>query len=322
MTDLPGAASARDESAFARSVRAGLSKEGQKELSSEFFYDDVGSALFDAITVLPEYGLTRADTRILRQHAGEIVREAGYPGVVAELGSGSGAKTRWILEALDGREPVSYYPIDVSCAALTRCIRELAEFGSIVPLQASYLDGLRQAVARRPREQKLLLLFLGSTIGNFDRHAIGPFLRDVREALRPGDSLLLGADLLKPVPQMLVAYDDAAGVTSAFNLNLLARINRELAGDFDLRYFDHQSRFDSCSRRIEMHLRSRRRQRVRIPGADIACEFKTGETIWTESCHKFHAAEVAEWARPAGFTCAAQWIDAEWPFAESLFIAE
>src|SRR5690348_158831 len=130
MTDLPGAAAARDESEFARAVRAGLTKEGQKELPSRYFYDDVGSALFDVITVLPEYGLSRADARILRRHAAEIIERAGGPLAIAELGSGSGSKTRWILEALALREPVTYTPIDVSCKALEGCVRELAEFGS------------------------------------------------------------------------------------------------------------------------------------------------------------------------------------------------
>src|SRR5215831_16241862 len=208
MIRLPGAAAARDESEFARAVAAGLGKDGQKELPSRYFYDDIGSALFDVITLLPEYGLTRADARILHRHAQEMVERAGEPLAIAELGSGSGAKTRWILEALAAREPVLYYPIDVSCMALERCQQELAEFGSILPLQASYLDGLREVVAHRVDGQKLLLLFLGSTIGNFERPAILPFLREVRETLRRGDSLLLGADLLKPVSQMLRAYDD------------------------------------------------------------------------------------------------------------------
>jgi L-histidine Nalpha-methyltransferase len=315
-----GAAAAREESPFARAVRRGLSKE-RKELPSEFFYDDIGSALFEAITLLPEYGLTRADARILQRHAAEIVERAGSPLAIAELGSGSGVKTRWVLEALAAREPVVYYPIDVSCAALARCARELAEFGDIMPLESSFLDGLREAVARRGRKRKLLLLFLGSTIGNFKRSSIPGFLRDVREVLRPGDSLLLGADLEKPLPQMLRAYDDPAGVTAAFNLNLLARINRELGGDFDLKRFAHLARYNPRQRRIEMHLRSRRRQRVTIRDAGFTCEFAAGETIWTEACHKFRAEEIAAWAPPAEFRCHAQFADAEWGFVESLFIA-
>jgi len=321
MTDLPAAARARDESDFAGAVRAGLSKH-PKELPSRYFYDEIGSALFDAITALPEYGLTRADARVLRHHAREIVACAGEPLTVAELGSGSGAKTRWVLQAVAEREPVTYYPIDVSCKALDGCVRELDEFGTIVPLHASYLDGLREVVSRRRGRQRLLVLFLGSTIGNFDRPAIVPFLREVRETLRRGDSLLLGTDLLKPIHTMVRAYADPTGVTSAFNLNLLGRINRELGGDFDLRHFAHVARYNPRERRIEMHLKSTRRQKVTIRGSDFTCEFATGETIWTEACHKFRAEEIAEFAEAAGFICDAQWIDEEWPFAESLLLAE
>jgi dimethylhistidine N-methyltransferase len=322
MTNFPVAAARRDESEFARAVRAGLQREGQKELPSRYFYDAVGSALFEAITLLPEYGLTRADARILRRHAAEIVELAGAPLAIAELGSGSGVKTRWILQALARRQPVTYYPIDVSCAALAQCARELSEFGRVVPLEASYLDGLREAGSRRRSGQKLLLLFLGSTIGNFEKHAITPFLEQVRELLRPGDSLLLGADLEKPVPRMLTAYDDPVGVTAAFNLNLLARINRELAGNFDLRYFAHEVRYNQREHSIEMHICSTQRQRVAIPGAGFECDFTVGETIWTEACHKFRVEEVAGWARSARFICDAQWTDTEWPFVESLFVAE
>ncbi len=321
MDHVSGAAT-RDSSAFARAVRSGLGKEGQKELPSRYFYDAVGSALFEAITGLAEYGLTRADARILREHAAEIVERAGPPLVVAELGSGSGVKTRWILEALAPRQPVVYYPIDVSCAALTVCARELADFGTIHPIEASYLDGLSEVIALRPRHERLLLLFLGSTIGNFDAPVVLPWLRDVRAILQPGDSILIGTDLEKPLPQMLAAYDDPTGVTAAFNLNLLARINRELGADFHLRHFRHHIIYDHRDRRIEMHLRSTRRQTVTIPDAAFTCEFQPGETIWTEACHKFQLAEVAGWARSAGFVCAAQWTDAEWPFAESLFLAE
>jgi uncharacterized SAM-dependent methyltransferase len=144
----------------------------------------------------------------------------------------------------------------------------------------------------------------------------------VRELLRPGDSLLLGADLEKPVPRMLTAYDDPVGVTAAFNLNLLARINRELAGNFDLRYFAHEVRYNQREHSIEMHICSTRRQSVAIPGAGFECDFTAGETIWTEACHKFRVEEVAGWARSARFICDAQWTDTEWPFVESLFVAE
>ena len=320
MTDLPGAAAARDESEFARAVRTGLGKDGQKELPSRYFYDDVGSALFDVITLLPEYGLTRADARILRRHAREIVDRAGGPLAIAELGSGSGAKTRWILEALAEREPVVYYPIDVSCMALSRCQQELAEFGTIVPLQASYLEGLGEVVSRRVRGQKLLLLFLGSTIGNFDPDAAIEFVTSVRETLAPGDALLLGTDLVKPTAQLLDAYDDPTGVTAAFNLNLLGRINRELDGDFDLRQFAHVIRYHEEAQRIEMHLRSRVYQIVSVRKADLIVDFAPGETICTEACHKFYLEQVDTMADAAGFNLEQQWVDEEWGFAENLLV--
>lgn len=306
---------------FARDVREGLSRPGQKQLPCKYFYDEVGSALFEAITVLPEYGLTRADTRLIRRLAPELRGCLRAPAAVAELGSGSGSKTRWILESLANSEPVSYYPIDLSASALTHCARELAAFGMVHPIEESYLDGLRQAVCKRRKGQALLVLFLGSTIGNFERAAAQDFLRDIRACLMPGDALLLGTDLIKPPARMIQAYDDPAGVTAAFNLNLLARINRELDGDFVLRKFAHEARWDERHRRIEMHLRSLEAQTAFIGAADFGCEFREDETIWTESCHKFHAAEIGEMAAEAGFECRAQWIDEAWPFAESLLVA-
>src|SRR3954470_200940 len=215
---------------FASEVRAGLTKGGQKELPSKYLYDDVGSALFEVISVLPEYGLTRADERLLQRHAHDIVQQVPRPVAVAELGSGSGKKTRWLLKALCRTQHVSYFPIEISPTALAMCERELGDIDSIsiVGFEREYLEGLVEVAARRREGQNLLVLFLGSTIGNFDRPAAAKFLREVRHTLQPGDSLLLGTDLEKPIPQLLAAYDDPAGVTAAFNLNLLARINREL----------------------------------------------------------------------------------------------
>ena len=309
---------------LAQDVVAGLSKPGQKELPSKYLYDDVGSALFEVISLLPEYGLTCADERLLRAYAGAIVERLPSPVVVAELGSGSGKKTRWILEALGRRSPTSYYPIEISAAALAICQRELGqvESVSIVGLDREYLDGLLEVAARRPAGQHLLVLFLGSTIGNFDRAAAIEFLRQVRQTLLPGDSLLLGTDLEKPAPQLELAYADPLGVTAAFNLNLLARLNRELEADFDLNRFEHAVRYNQQQRRIEMHLRSRMRQRVTIPKAAFQVTFQSGETIWTESSHKFGAEEVTQIAQQTGFRCVDQWIDHEWPFAENLLIAQ
>ncbi len=318
------AQSLRHVSEFAAEVRAGLTKPGQRELPSKYLYDEVGSALFEAISVLPEYGLTRADTRLLKKYAEEIVEKLPSPLQVAELGSGSGKKTRWILEALSGRQMTYYYPIEISPHALAACEKELGRIDlvSIVGYEQPYLEGLRSVAEGRGEDDHLLVLFLGSTIGNFDRDAGEEFLRELRESLRSGDALLLGTDLEKSVELQLLAYDDPAGVTAAFNLNLLARINRELGADFDLSCFRHEARWNSTDRRIEMHLRSTRRQTVRIPAASLRVILDEDETIWTESSHKYKAEEIPEMAARTGFRCDAQWIDEEWPFAQNLLIAE
>jgi L-histidine N-alpha-methyltransferase len=308
---------------FAREVRAGLTKAGQKELPCKYLYDEIGTALFEVITLLPEYGLTRADARLLHRYAGAMLDRIPAPLMVTELGSGSGTKTRWILEACARRGPVIYYPIDISRSALARCRQELETIGglSIVGFEQGYLDGLREVVARRAPGQSILVLFLGSTIGNFERPAAEDFLCQLRQCLLPGDALLLGTDLEKPVSQMLLAYDDPTGVTAAFNLNLLARINRDLGGEFALGNFQHEARYNARERRIEMHLRSSRRQSASIRAADLMVSLTEGETIWTESCRKFQPEEIPVLARHAGFDCDSQWIDPEWPFAESLLMA-
>src|ERR1700674_1445721 len=305
-------------------VRLGLTKPGQKELPSKYLYDSVGSALFEVISVLPEYGLTRADERLLRRHSEDIVARLTPPTVVAELGSGSGKKTRWMLEALSRHQHISYCPIEISRAALTMCERELGDIDSvsIVGFEREYLDGLLEVAARRRKGEQLLVLFLGSTIGNFEHPADVKFLRKMREILQTGDALLLGTDLTNPINQLLDAYDDSLGVTAAFNLNLLARINRELNADFSLDQFEHVARFNQNVGSMEMHIRSRKNQTVTIPAAGLSVTFLEGETIWTESSHKYSPAEVFQIAEKAGFRCDAQWIDEEWPFAENLLIAE
>ena len=309
---------------FALAVSDSLGKAGQRELPSMYLYDDLGTALFEAITLLPEYGLTRAELRILNRHAGAIVEHLTPPVAVIELGSGSGRKTRWILEALAEREPIAYFPIDVSAAALLKCHQELGHLGSVsmVGLERSYLEGIQEAAALRRANQTLLVLFLGSSIGNFDPPVAEHFLQDVRGFLQPGDALLLGTDIVKSVTDMLLAYDDPAGVTAAFNLNLLARINRELDGDFVLPHFEHEVRYHDAHRRIEMHLRSTKNQTISMRAADFACTLNEGETIWTEACHKFRIEEIPGLARRTGFLCEAQWIDTEWAFAENLLIAD
>jgi dimethylhistidine N-methyltransferase len=310
-------------SAFAADVRESLTKTVQRELPSKYLYDEVGSALFETICVLQEYGLTRADARLLEKYSGEIVGRLASPIQVAELGSGSGKKTRWILEALSRRQKTYYYPIEISPSALAACAKELGQIDmvSIVGYEQPYLEGLRRVADGRGEWDHLLVLFLGSTIGNFDRDAGENFLREMRTLLQPGDALLLGTDLEKSVELQLMAYDDPAGVTAAFNLNLLARLNRELGADFDLSCFQHQARWNRVERRIEMHLRSTRRQTVHVPAASLRFMLDEDETIWTESSHKYRAEDIPEMAERTGFRCDGQWIDEEWPFAQNLLIA-
>jgi L-histidine Nalpha-methyltransferase len=317
------ALSLRHVSVFAADVRESLTKSGQRELPSKYLYDEVGSALFEAICVLPEYGLTRADSRLLEKWSGEIVGRLPSPIHVAELGSGSGKKTRWILEALSRRQMTYYYPIEISPFALAACEKELGQIDlvSIVGYEQPYLEGLRTVAEGRGERVRLLVLFLGSTIGNFDRDAGEEFLKEMRGILQPGDALLLGTDLEKSVDLQMLAYDDPAGVTAAFNLNLLARINRELGADFDLSSFEHHARWNRVERRIEMHLRSTRRQTVHIPAASLRLMLDEDETIWTESSHKYRAEEIPGMAARTGFRCDGQWIDREWPFAQNLLIA-
>ena len=304
--------------AFANDVREGLSRTDQKRLNSKHLYDSVGSALFEVITRLPEYGLARADERVLRQLAPELPPLLGGNVRVGELGSGSGTKTRFILEAL---KPSNYHPIDVSGSALAACCVELGGLSSIHPHEGAYLEGLREVRLRRGAHERLLLLFLGSTIGNFTLEEALDFLCELRSLLHAGDALLLGADLVKPVETLLLAYDDPAGVTAAFNKNLLGRMNRELGANFDLKAFAHEACYESHNHAVEMHLRSLRAQVVDIPEAGLRVEFRQGESIWTESSRKFTVAELDELARASGFEPCRRWVDPEWPFAECLWLA-
>jgi L-histidine N-alpha-methyltransferase len=309
---------------FGRDVTVGLTGGSPKTLSASWLYDEVGSALFEAITVLPEYGLTRADAGLLQQASGELVRMAGHPRLVIELGSGSGTKTRHVLAAaVLAAAKVDYRPIDISWAALENCASALRSLEGVLidPIEATYLDGIEMALTRRGPKERALILFLGSTIGNFSRPDACSFLKRVRQRAAKGDSLLLGADLVKPRDVLIRAYDDSLGVTAAFNLNLLARINRELDGRFDLRKFAHEARYNERQSRIEMHLRSKIAQEVRIDALDLTASFRAGETIWTESSHKFRAEEIRRMGEEAGWHTARQWVDREWGFSETLFTA-
>ena len=308
---------------FAADLRSGLRTDGQRTLPSKYLYDEVGSALFEVICVLPEYGLTRADTRLLIRHAPSWVSQLPSKTCVAELGSGSSKKTRLILEALAQRQETTFFPIDISRAALAQCARELGDIPnlSVSGLHMEYLPGLHEAKARRQKKGPLLVLFLGSTIGNFARDAGERFLRSVREQLSPGDFMLLSSDLVKSEAELVLAYDDVAGVTAAFDKNVLARINRELDADFDLARFAHEARWNREARRVEMHLVARTDMTVHIRRAQLTVELATGESIKTEDSYKFEREEIRAVAQRSGFSCQQQWLDEEWAFSQSLLIA-
>jgi dimethylhistidine N-methyltransferase len=290
-------------------------------LYSKYFYDDLGTALFEAITLLPEYGLTRADRRLLQTHAHDLAGRAGNVSVVVELGSGSGEKAREVLPSIVEKRPLTYCPIDLSRAALDRCQRDLDDIRNltVVPIEDSYLAGLTAASKMRQAGTALLILFLGSSIGNFEPEVAERFIQNVRENLISGDKFLLSTDLVKPPAQMIAAYNDPIGLTAAFNLNLLGRINRELGADFNLRAFHHEARYNEREQRVEMHLRSAVDQIVRIQ--DCSVFLKRDETIWTESSYKFRPEQVRTMAERAGFHAEAQWLDPGWPFAQTLLSA-
>lgn len=307
---------------LADAVRAALARTPRR-LPFECFYDELGSALFEAITRLPEYGLSRAGLRLLKRHAGNVA--LALPGAleVVELGSGSGRSTRILLEQLAGPRPIVFHAVDISASALEDCRRETEAVPGVtcVPIEASHLDGLRDAARRRDAHARLLVLFLGSNLGNFEQDAAEAFLRELRRALRPHDALLLGTDLQQDEARLLAAYDDPLGLSAAFNLNALARLNRELDADFDLAAFRHTVRWNRDEHRVEMHLEALRDQTVSVRALDLTFALRRGETIWTESSHKFDAAEIRALGERTGFRCGPQWLDDEWPFAQSLLLA-
>ncbi len=309
---------------FAEDVRRDLALE-PKQLQSKYLYNGLGSALFEAICRLPWYRITRAEARLLARFASEMVEPLEDPIMLVELGCGSGEKLALLAERLRGRRKrVLVHLIDISQDALELSERTLGalEHVSVVGHRATYEVGLRHAASERPAAGTMLALFLGSNIGNFDRPAAGEFLAEIRGALRPGDALLLGADLVKPEAELLLAYDDPLGVTAAFNKNLLARMNNELLADFDLFAFAHRAVWNRSERRVEMHLVSLRHQTVRIPRADCEVPFGAGEWIWTESSYKYDPAEVAVMGAEAGFRLHQQWIEADARFALTLFVAD
>jgi L-histidine N-alpha-methyltransferase len=315
----PPAEAVRD---LAAEVRRDLAA-APKQLQSKYLYNALGSALFEAICHLPWYRITRAEGRLLARFAPEIVASLGDPVTLTELGCGSGEKLAMIAEALRvRRRPVAVHLIDISPSALELSERTLGalEHVSVMGHRATYEEGLRQAARQRPSRGAMLVLFLGSNIGNFDPPAARDFLDRIRGCLRPGDALLLGADLVKPEAELMLAYDDPLGLTAAFNKNLLLRLNTELLADFDLTSFAHRAVWNARDRRVEMHLVSQRAQIVRLPRADFEVSFAEGEAIWTESSYKYDAAEVSALGEGRGFRCQAQWIEPDARFALTLFL--
>ncbi|HKB70617.1 MAG TPA: L-histidine N(alpha)-methyltransferase [Thermoanaerobaculia bacterium] len=310
-------------STFAMDVARDLAL-SPRQLQSKYLYDRLGSRLFEAICRLPWYTITRAELGLLSRHADEIAAELPDPLTLTELGPGDGEKIALLAAALvRERSALATHLIDISQTALDQAERRLGRYEgvSVVGHRASYEEGLRRVARARNGDGGLLVLFLGSNLGNFDRDAARDFLRAIRGTLRPGDALLLGADLVKPEKDLVLAYDDPLGVTAAFDKNLLLRINRELDGNFDLEAFAHRAVFDSVESRVEMRLVSLRDQEVEIPAAGTRVRFAEGDYIWTESSYKYTAAVLRRLVEDAGFACRRQWVDSEAAFALALFSA-
>lgn len=310
--------------AFAADVRRDLSGR-PKQLQSKYLYDALGSSLFDAICRLPWYRITRAETALLGRHADAIVASLGETdGTIVELGCGSGEKLVLLAEALQARGASAHvHLIDISPQAIEHTEQRLTRLHfSVVGHQSTYEDGLRRATAARRHDGRLLVLLLGSNIGNFDTPAAEAFLQRIRATVAPGDYLLLGADLTKPERELMLAYDDPLGITAAFNRNLLVRINHELGGDFDLDAFAHRAVWNAADQRVEMHLVSLVEQTVRVPRAQLTVRFEREEPIWTESSYKYEPAQILGMGAAAGFASRHQWIDRDARFALTLFVAE
>jgi L-histidine N-alpha-methyltransferase len=309
---------------FGADVRAGLTAT-QKWLPPRWFYDELGSSLFDAICFLPEYYVMRAESEVLTAHMHDIAREFGTNVRLIELGSGAARKTRILLDALTRRQQdLEYVPVDVDESMLERVGRDLLLAYPRIRVTGVVSDFTRPSVPLAvlpPTTARTVVLFLGSTIGNLDPDEALAMLRDLRQSLQPGDALFLGADLRKDKSILEPAYDDALGVTAAFNLNLLTRMNRELGANFDVTAFRHHAFYDPDLGRIEMHLVSRRAQRVSIAALDLEIAFAEGETIHTENSWKHDDATLASLAAGAGFTIARKWTDARKYFADVLLLA-
>jgi L-histidine Nalpha-methyltransferase len=311
---------------FAHDVREGLESE-PKFLIAKYFYDAAGSKLFEEITRLPEYYPTRTEASILRQYAGNI-RDAldGHISLV-ELGSGSSAKTTILLEnIMEAQRRLHYLPIDISPTILDETARRLeARYPRLttIPIVSDFGEGLRQASRIAIREpavaERKLVLFLGSSIGNFEPHDAERFLETVRDGLQADDALLIGFDLQKDKKILEAAYNDSAGVTARFNLNILRRINRELGGAFDLKTFRHRAFYNQGAARIEMHLISEKEQEVAIGKLERSFRFAEGESIHTESSYKYTLPLIRQVAGNAHFKVGNVFVDDKTWFALTLF---
>lgn len=332
-SDLPAARlrlhqldTADARAAFARDVAGGL-RATPKQLFPKYFYDELGSELFDAICLVPEYYLTRAENEIFARHAVEIIEATGdAPLALLELGSGSATKTRRIIDALLQRQSeLLYLPVDISASALEASAHTLLQSYPALRIEA-YASDYDTALARlsgekEKRNERLLALFLGSNIGNFDRDGAEQFLRLLRGVLRDGDALLLGADLKKDRATLEAAYDDALGVTAAFNLNQLVRLNREFNADFQLRAFRHVAFYNEAAGRIEIYIESKFAQVVQLPKLDMEITFTEGERIHTENSNKYDLDELAALAARTGFNLAQTWTDELGRFSSNLLVA-
>lgn len=307
---------------LAEDVRRGLTSQPKRFLP-KYFYDELGSQLFEAICLLPEYYLTRAENDILTRYADEIVSSFNGHTTLLEMGSGSASKTRLLIEALLRKQPeLLFIPVDISASALDSSSRILLQSYPQLQIEAyaaDYFAGLAE-LAKKPRA-RTLALFLGSNISNFDPDEAHKFLRALRQVLHEGDALLLGADLKKDKRVLEAAYNDALGVTAAFNLNVLARINRELGGDFDLRAFRHFAAYNDALGRIEIYIESIREQTVNIAQLGLTVKFGAGEQIHTENSHKYDLSDLGKLAGETGFTRAQTWLDSGERFSSSLLLA-
>jgi L-histidine N-alpha-methyltransferase len=306
---------------FAEDVRTGLGVRPYT-LPPKYFYDDLGSALFDAITRLPEYYLTRVERDLLATYSSLIVSTFDEPLELVELGSGSATKTRVLIEAILARqERLTFHPLDISPDALIESSHALLAAHDALSVSAyagDYFTLLRaKQVTTRDR---VLALFLGSNVGNFEPVAARELFALVGASLRAGDGLLVGYDLKKDASVLELAYNDPTGVTAAFNKNLLARINRELGGDFDLSAFSFSATYDAQACAIRSYLRAERAMTVTIPGANVTPSFAAGETIHTESSYKFAPSEMQGLVAAGGFAERATYTDAAGRYALSLFI--